>query len=314
MTTPINSALLGGDRHYTWPPTGEVFSSVTTNLGALAKPFLVPWAAKLSAEYAVKHWNELDALIKGGDPETAKNLIKVAHKKYRDVAAGVGTIAHDCLDQISWLRQGGVDYNPGAIAQEALLKFGEDNKEAVASIKLSDLMPYIESFEQWCRDFKPRFILSESTVYSRTYGYAGTFDFIAEVTLPGFIYKWMVESPELAEEIDDNDFYRVVVLGDYKTGNSIYPETGLQLSAYRYGDFIGQQVDGQWVEAPIPQVQGGLICHVRPKKTKASPVKCDLDVFDYFLSLTQAHRWRSQVSKTVLAKPLDPPPVLWGQE
>jgi hypothetical protein len=312
MTTPINSKLLDGHRHYIWPPTQESFSSVTTNLGALNKPFLVAWASKMAAEYAVTHWNELDQIIREGNPEEATKLIKGAHARYRDIAAGTGTIAHDCLEQIGWLRQLGEKYSPALVADGAVAKYIKDNKDVEGKITVDDVIPFIEAFEQFCEDFKPRWIRSESTVYSRKYGYAGTFDFIAEITLPGSVYISMLDCPEIADAIDENDFYRVIVLGDFKTGNNIYPETGMQLAAYRYGDFIGHQDEStlQWIEAPIPEVIGGVILHVRPHKYKLVPVRCDLEVFDYFLSLTTMHQWQTRVSKSALGKVLEAPPPL----
>lgn len=55
MTAPrLATKGPGGTRLYPWPPTDPDFyaPSVTTVLGKLAKPALVPWAAKVTAEQA----------------------------------------------------------------------------------------------------------------------------------------------------------------------------------------------------------------------------------------------------------------------
>ncbi|HET8645775.1 MAG TPA: hypothetical protein VFO85_09820, partial [Vicinamibacteria bacterium] len=67
------------------------------------------------------------------------------------------------------------------------------------------------AYEKWRAevDFKP--VMIEQTVWSRTHGYAGTMDFLADVTLHG---------------------QRVLALGDWKSGKAIYEEALLQNAAY----------------------------------------------------------------------------------
>jgi hypothetical protein len=76
-----------------------------------------------------------------------------------------------------------------------------------------ELRGHVESVALFLTEWKIRPLLVEHTVGSYRWGYAGTFDLIAE--LP--------------------DGRRV--LFDYKTGASgVWPETALQLAAYRYAD------------------------------------------------------------------------------
>ena len=122
---------------------------------------------------------------------------------------------------------------------------------------------FVASFRQFVNDFQPEFEMTEASVFNRTYRYAGTCDFIARI--PGY----------------------GLVLGDYKTtkpnaktGHGIYPETALQLSAYRHAEFVGLP-DGQ--EHPMPEVDCCLGVNLRPDGYKVVPVQADEDVFRTFL-------------------------------
>jgi hypothetical protein len=69
-------------------------------------------------------------------------------------------------------------------------------------------------------------VLTERVVGSRRYGYCGTFDLVADIAGT----RWLL---------------------DWKTSGAVYPETGLQLAAYRYADaYLGD--DG--VEIPMSEV------------------------------------------------------------
>src|SRR4029453_3802172 len=87
---------------------------------------------------------------------------------------------------------------------------------------------YLSGLDRFLADHTPGFLAAEQTVYSRRYGYAGTFDLLA--TLPG----------------------HGLVLVDVKTGNRVYPEVCLQLAAYAPADFIGQP--DPITEQPLPAI------------------------------------------------------------
>ena len=122
---------------------------------------------------------------------------------------------------------------------------------------------FVDAFKAFVHDFEVEFEMTEATVYNRTYRYAGTCDFLARV--PGY----------------------GLVLGDYKTtkpnartGHGIYPETALQLSAYRHAEFVGLP-DGS--EAPMPEVDVCWGVNLRPDGYRVVPVQADEDVFRTFL-------------------------------
>lgn len=152
MTSPpLSRQMPDGSRRYVNPRSGEIVPSVTTCLDILAKPALIPWAAKMAATYASDNWEVL------GDLEPVERIrdIKDAHQRISDAAANKGDIVHEVVD--SWMS--GRPY--------------PDYPKTIAS--------YIDQFISFLTEFRPIFLANEATVWNREYSYAGTCDFIAEI-------------------------------------------------------------------------------------------------------------------------------------
>jgi hypothetical protein len=135
---------------------------------------------------------------------------------------------------------------------------------------------YLAGFDRFLAGHTPGFLATEQTVYSRRYGYAGTFDLLA--TLPG----------------------RGLVLVDVKTGNRVYPEVCLQLAAYAAADFIGHP-DG--TEQPLPAIQAAAVLHLRPGGCQLLPVPIGRAVLEAFLSALAVFRFAIDLAPTLLPTP-----------
>ena len=260
MSGPRNSKTeKDGARTYTWK--GEKFPSVTTIISAgVPKPALVNWAAKTVAEYTVNEWDSIDAVLHPNGKVTAESkaatidLLKGAHRRYTSHRANVGTLAHD----IAECRALGTPL----------------------PVLTDDSAPYVPVIDRFIQEWRPEFIASEMTVYSRTHGFAGTLDFIADLPELGF------------------------VLGDYKTGKGIYEETALQLAAYRYADFVGMP-DG--TEVPIPAVDACVAVNLHTDGYQLFPLDVTPSRFRDFLYAKEVARFKSE--KGVVLDPLTPPEV-----
>jgi hypothetical protein len=113
------------------------------------------------------------------------------------------------------------------------------------------------------KEWRVRPLLVEHTVGSYRWGYAGTFDLIAE--LP--------------------DGRRV--LFDYKTGKSgVWPETALQLAAYRYADAYVAP-DGTEIPMKDVGVTEAKAVWVRADGYDVIPLNTDGHVFKVFLHVLQ---------------------------
>jgi hypothetical protein len=222
---------------YPWPPTEphELWNiSVTSAIkGGLPKPYLIGWAAKVTAECAVDRYSLLGQMIEGDSERAAIDWLKQA--RFRDMAekADRGTIVHAAIE--SYLAGNPID-------KEAVK---EQLREARVPVKLHrSAFNMIEGVRAFLDDFEPEVLLSEATVYSRTHQYAGTLDILGRVTVGKS---------------------RVPAVIDIKTSKRIYDEVALQLVGYARADFVGL-LDG--TEQPFPlrkgeKVEYGIV--VRPK-------------------------------------------------
>jgi hypothetical protein len=151
MTTPaLSRAVRGKGRHYEDPRTGELLPSVTNVIGALNKPALPRWAAKVVAEQAVALAGSLAQL----DPAEAIDLLKGSPWRSSSRAADRGTTIHERLEQLTLGREPDTELTGEALE----FKGGID-----AFLKAHDVRPWH----------------TEVTMFGD--GYAGTADFLGTI-------------------------------------------------------------------------------------------------------------------------------------
>lgn len=287
------------DRFYLWG--GEAFWSVTTIIGGGVPKHLSAWAAKSVADLvyadltghgtnarshaAIRRWaraghrwiaerqaaGELKTikLAKLTDTELALRWIKGAPDRLRDAAAALGTDVHD-------------------EAERLVLSLARETGEAWADGRPlpawpDDLAGHMTAFARFLEEYRPRFLATEATVFNRPQAYAGTLD--AVMTLP----------------IGGVD--RTVIV-DYKSGNKVYPEVGMQLAAYSRAEFVASP-DGI-TEVPMPAAEVGAVLHIRPTGCRLRLVRIDEPVYHAFLHAREVYRWAKEIAGTVLQQELAP--------
>ncbi len=134
---------------------GREYPSVTSVIGMMDKPALVPWAAKMAAEYAVEN-REAVALL---DDDDAVTLIKSNWRKQRDKAANFGTDVHKYIED-------GVT--------------PEDTRAAA----------YVASAGVYLEEHVTQVISQETTIVNVDEGYAGTADLFALQGHEFFVADW----------------------------------------------------------------------------------------------------------------------------
>jgi hypothetical protein len=152
---------------------------------------------------------------------------------------------------------------------------------------------YVMQFLAFLEAHQPEILAAELTVFNRSQWYAGTLDLIAKLPrLPG--------AP--------------LMLVDSKTGSGVYPESALQLSAYRRAEFAEIQ-DGRIVE--MPAVDACAVLHLQPDRWDLIPVEtlkvretsgAERDVFRTFLYVREVYRWLYETSVSVIGAPFPVPP------
>lgn len=261
MTTPNQARQPKGrdaPRTYAWPPLPphefEVVSVTSAIGGGIPKPFLIGWAAKVTAQAAVDDHEIVAAMLAKGNERAAVDHIKGA--RYRDTGtkADRGTIVHGALES----------YLAGKpLSQETV---EAQLKEARVPLNMwKSTAAMIAGLMEFLYDEEPEVYWSEATVYSRQHGYAGTADLIARMRVGGS---------------------RLPVILDVKTSKAIYDETALQLCAYAKADFVGQDDGTESLLTPEGEpIEYGVV--VRPtaagKYEKAVFTLADPDLFDLFL-------------------------------
>jgi hypothetical protein len=102
-----------------------------------------------------------------------------------------------------------------------------------------------------------------------------------------------------------------------------YGETALQLAAYRHAELAAYfrarraekyqrryyllSPDEKGMAAKMPGVDGGLCIILTPQSCEAYPIRCDQEVFDFFLYCYESWRWLEDVSKRVIGDALIAP-------
>ena len=134
---------------------GNKVKSVTGILGTISKPFLVPWAAKVTTE-------KLAELIKPGvayDEIQIKQMLdeaKRAHYNTKVSAGDIGTLVHNHIEKIV------KNEHPGTLVHQ----------EAANAVN---------RFMEWARVNQVEFLLSEQVVFSKKYNFCGTLDFVCRM-------------------------------------------------------------------------------------------------------------------------------------
>lgn len=136
------------------------YTGITTVLGTLAKPMLIPWAAKMAVEYIEKNCKPMfgDAGDAGyfvalPQLEEAKN----AHSKKKEKAGEHGTSMHSLVEQ--WVNDC-LTQNSGSPI-EHMIEYAEP----------------IKAFVVWAVENVDHFLFSERPVHSKSLFLAGTIDF-----------------------------------------------------------------------------------------------------------------------------------------
>jgi hypothetical protein len=259
------------------------FWSVTTIIGVLDKPALIPWAANETADAAIAAAPNLVKMIDSmGTSEVRKYLSGARFRRPEGerTAAELGTAVHNACEQYALT--------------------------GVRPVVDDEVAPFIDQFDKWCDTFQPVYEAAEMTVYSERYGYAGTLDAIFTVDGTRFIVDYKTTRKST----------------DYQgKATKPYPEqVGLQLAAYRHADLAAVWAprryekfrrrlyllseDERAASVPVPSVDTGLVLHITPDHCNAHPIKCDDAVFDYFLHTVELARWVNFDSKAVMGSPL----------
>jgi hypothetical protein len=239
--------------HYYQDASGARVPGVTTIQDkGLPKPALINWAGDATAEYALDHWDELSAM----PPAARLKRLKAGRYEIKDAAARRGTEVHKAAEQ---------------------LLAGKD-------VQVPDeIAGHVESYARFLDQFDVQPVHVEFSCVSYKWGYAGTSDLCAWLTLPGR--------------------GRVLTLDDLKTSRSgIFGDSALQLAGYRYADkWI---VDGE--ETDPLEVSFCFGIHVRADGYDLIPIEVGEPEFKDFLYTMRVGQFADR-SRDLIGPPIVAP-------
>lgn len=171
----------GNGHDYAYPPTGEMWPSVTTVLGAtLAKPWIPPWAAGIAAQYAIDEMDTLARVKACRGRDAAIKLAKDESERIRDIKRDTGGYVHDIAEALV-LWQASRDSGAGLALPELPEHLQGADYDGMPVEYVTEWM--IDGYLNWVADYGPEFLAAEMTVFHPGLKVAGTLDQI--VRLPG---------------------------------------------------------------------------------------------------------------------------------
>lgn len=213
-------------RGHSYELDGFYAPGVTHLLAAgFPKPAIPRWAMRTCAEVVLNEWMELGRM----KPAERFERVRSAPDRDRDAMARRGSEVH---------------------AYAVRLMAGEE-----VSVP-EELVPHVDSYLAFDRDWQPRELLVEASVAKRSPRYCGTLDLVAELA-DG--QTWLL---------------------DWKTTRSgVFAENALQLAAYRHADFY---VDADFAERPMPAVDQCGVVWLRADGYDLHPVRAGAAEFRLF--------------------------------
>ena len=240
-------------------PDGERYPSVTTILSVIGKPALMVWAANVERELVTAASASLyqdshgtPQMSRSGWLTTLQARLGTerAHQKELNKAGDIGSQIHALIE---WELQ-----------SKMLEKAGPSPHVTDAA-----MWGYM-AWQDWAKSVNLKPLAIEQAVWSRTHGYAGTLDLLAEVN------------------------GELTVL-DWKSGKAVYPEAHLQNAAYRHA--IREMGHGDPVKGIIVRVPK-VVTDPNFEAVEADPEAESLEIF---LNAKKLWEW-NQRKDTYLAK------------
>lgn len=296
MTSPRHAESTALGRYYTHPQTGEQLISVTNVLSvSCAKPALVPWAAKVAAEWAIEH---LGALIKTSriDPDQAARDIKAQVTVARDKAADLGSAIHAAAERHA-LGQSPIDD-----------EYAEQVKPFLAQ--------YLRFLDDFNIDLDQHVEATEMTVANQALGYAGTLDQLLWLPVTVDLEASAKESTRTgtavvkARPLPDGE--RALWLIDTKTSTtrpatSVYGEYALQLAGLRFATEMWLPDDT--VRKFTAPIVGCAVLNLRPRTYELVPLPAWKPERDAFTACLTHAKWAHTIGHSIAkgdARPVTP--------
>lgn len=179
----------------------NAIDGVTSVLNVIAKPQLVPWATKITADFWKDYLVENKYQIDEVSIEKVYKESKKASDKVKNDAADHGTLLH------KWMEAFLKGQNPEPLKNPALKKSAEQ-------------------FLEWMERHKVIIKSAERMVYSKAYNYVGTVDDLGSIEIDGVKYSLILDLKTSSGIYDSHLLQIAAYRGCLQEEFGIAPERG----------------------------------------------------------------------------------------
>lgn len=167
---------------------------VSSIIDMMPKTALVPWAARLAAEYVVGNMTEVSEMLSEKDGEKkAIDWIKGASSRFSGKASREGTAVHHWTEQVA--------------------KAVMNNTKPKADNMPAGMLPYLKQYVKFLKEFDVEPVMLENVVWDDEVGFAGRFDMVCRL-----------------RSIDD----ALVIVDTKSGASGVWESVALQQTAYKY--------------------------------------------------------------------------------
>jgi len=166
MLLPITNVYKGKEpdiqRWYSNSSTGTEQPGVSSIVDMMPKGALVPWAARMAAEYVVGNMDEVaDMLAEKDGEKKAISWIKGASSRFSSKAAQEGTAVHHYTEEVA----------------RAVM----NNTKPKADRMPTGILPYLKQYVKFFKEFDVEPVMLENVIWDDEVGFAGRFDMVCRL-------------------------------------------------------------------------------------------------------------------------------------
>lgn len=180
-TAPETDVFEFNEKAHYYTLNGRRMYGITSVLGIIAKPLLIPWAAGQVVEYIRN--NAKKQTIQGSNWYAVDNKLleqaKIAHRMKKEAAGDVGKVVHGLAEDFANGSLGKpIDGGSFIVIPPEVTAIGAKLEATPEEVMVVTMFNH---FLKWAMDNKVTFLASEQKMYSKTHWIAGTVDAVVMI-------------------------------------------------------------------------------------------------------------------------------------
>lgn len=178
-TAPTSDVFDFNEKAHYYTLNGKRMYGITSVLGIIAKPMLIPWAAGQVVQYIRE--NARMQTIRGSNWYAVDNklleIAKTAHRMKKESAGDIGKVVHGLCETFALA-------NLNNQIDESCVAIFRVTTETIVTLTPDEAMvaTMFNHFLKWSLDNKVTFVATEQKMYSKTHWIAGTVDAVVLIS------------------------------------------------------------------------------------------------------------------------------------